>query len=958
MAGPIGRRRERKQAEIEALVEKRVGEEVEKAISPALAQASANGSGGVMSSGATYPVFNRSSDSPFNQVGPGQGFQPLPRPPGMFDSGFGPANPLFPDAIDPLTSSGRTLARRTEYLIEANVNLIDRRVPWSVLKGLAEDVDIIQRCIQIVQDAIVGLEWSWGFSPQIIQQIMTEDGITNTAKASTMAREKYGDELNRVQQFFDYPDKRMGFTFSQWLTDVIYSHLVYDGIVISPEYNLGGELTSLSTIDTSTIKILLDNQGFIPRPPAPAFQQILYGFPRGEFQAENVEQDGKVPNGYTGDQMAYYIRRPRPNSIYGYSQVEECINIATIYMERQAWLHAEYSNGVTPKMVVTTDGSESWTPEQLAYYERIYNDQFSGQTARRQNFMLLRPGMKADQLKGVDEAYKSTYDQWLVQQIGAKFGIPSNMLGIGAKSSLGSGHEKGESDQYEAYATEALKNFLVDCINDLARRFMGVGPELTITATGGGNDDDNVTRAQADQIDINAGIRTRNEIRAERGIPLMAEPEADQLGVTVGTGVTFLAGTLAQQQAAQAAGAQPKPSTTGQTDDSQNNNNDAAGNAGTAGDAGNANEPAGPGPTGGSPSANGGGDSKTPSVTPKNDARQPEVEKEIATFTKFAKARVDRTTWRDFRFEVLTPERGEALNKAGREGGLTAIRHELAKDSGGDASALIEWYNDGADGQIEWGEPGDFDACVAIAGQYVDDPEGFCNLRHQDATGGAPGTEGAKAVGKTYTPPQGVQEEAQRAVEWIKDGHAGGGFTAVGRGRAGDLAAGRPVSLAIIKRMASYLARHKVDEQGKGWSPGDDGYPSPGRVAWAAWGGDPAVSWTNGILDSAEKAAGDVAFMTPGGQVRMPEPLQAGDTIVVQHADKTEDEFPVLDASQPTKTTPDQEDGKNVEEQIEEIDEDEATKAATLVAKMLRPELDRLRKTYGLLEQAQAKVRS
>jgi len=167
MAGPIGRRRERKQAEIEALVEKRVGEEVEKAISPALAQASANGSGGVMSSGATYPVFNRSSDSPFNQVGPGQGFQPLPRPLGMFDSGFGPANPLFPDAIDPLTSSGRTLARRTEYLIAANVNLIDRRVPWSVLKGLAEDVDIIQRCIQIVQDAIVGLEWSWGFSPQI-----------------------------------------------------------------------------------------------------------------------------------------------------------------------------------------------------------------------------------------------------------------------------------------------------------------------------------------------------------------------------------------------------------------------------------------------------------------------------------------------------------------------------------------------------------------------------------------------------------------------------------------------------------------------------------------------------------------------------------------------------------------------------------------------------------------------
>jgi len=99
-----------------------------------------------------------------------------------------------------------------------------------------------------------------------------------------------------------------------------------------------------------------------------------------------------------------------------------------------------------------------------------------------------------------------------------------------------------------------------------------------------------------------------------------------------------------------------------------------------------------------------------------------------------------------------------------------------------------------------------------------------------------------------FTPPRGVREEARRAVEWIKEGHAGANFTPVGRGRAGDLAIGRSVSLDIIKRMASYLARHEVDKKGQGWSPGEDGYPSPGRVAWAAWGGDAAVSWTNGIL--------------------------------------------------------------------------------------------------------------
>lgn len=820
MAGPLGRRRERRQAEIDALVEKRVSEEVEKAMTPAVAMA------GQMSSGATYPVFQQNQDSPFNQVGPGQGFQPLPRPSGMFDSGFGPANPLFPDAIDPLTPSGRTLARRTEYLIAANVNLIDRRVPWSVLKGLAEDVDIIQRCIQIVQDAIVGLDWSWGFSPQIIQQIMTEEDLTNSSKATAFAREKYGDELTRVQAFFETPDKRMGFTFSQWLTDMIYSHLVYDGIVIAPEYTLNGELLSLSTIDTSTIKILLDNQGFIPRPPAPAYQQILYGFPRGEFQAENVQADGTVPDAYTSDQMAYYIRRPRPNSIYGYSQVEECINLATIYMERQAWLHAEYTNGVTPKMVVEVDGAEMWTPEQLAYYERIYNDQFAGQTARRQNFMLMRPGMKPTQLRSVDEAYKPQYDEYLIQQIGAKFGIPMNMLGIKGPASLGGNKEKGQSDQYEQYATDALKNFLIECINDMARRFLGVGFELTMTATGGGSDDDDLTRAQADQIDVSAGIRTRNEIRAERGIPLMTEPEADQLGVSTGTGVTFLAGTLAQQQAAASSGAAPKAGASGS----------ATQPTGTSGDASDTDATDGPGPAGGDTGADDSGnpaqpsapsDDKepTPDVESVDDERQPDVEKEIGTFLKFAKARIDRNTWRDFDFDTIPTYQAARLNGLGRQGDLVGIRHELAKASDGNAQALIDWYNDGADGQIDWGSEGDFDACVAIAGEHIDDPEGFCNLRHQDATGAAPG-------------------------------HAAG--------------------------------------EGK------------------------------------KAAEDDVAIVSPGGQLVLPEPLKTGDKVIVERANGKPDEYDVED--------------------YDDLEDDDVKQAKAIVKEMLAPELETLRERYGLLD--------
>ena len=100
-----------------------------------------------------------------------------------------------------------------------------------------------------------------------------------------------------------------------------------------------------------------------------------------------------------------------------------------------------------------------------------------------------------------------------------------------------------------------------------------------------------------------------------------------------------------------------------------------------------------------------------------------------------------------------------------------------------------------------------------------------------------------------FAPPAGVRAEAKKALQWIKDGHAGSGFTDVGRKRASDLAAGRSVSIETIGRISNFLSRHSVDKKGKGWSPGEDGFPSPGRVAYAAWGGEPAISWTRKILN-------------------------------------------------------------------------------------------------------------
>ena len=97
----------------------------------------------------------------------------------------------------------------------------------------------------------------------------------------------------------------------------------------------------------------------------------------------------------------------------------------------------------------------------------------------------------------------------------------------------------------------------------------------------------------------------------------------------------------------------------------------------------------------------------------------------------------------------------------------------------------------------------------------------------------------------SHTPPKGVQEAAERALGWIKDGKAGKNFTDTGRKRAEQLAKGESVSDDIIERMRNYFSRHTTDKEAKGFAQGGDGFPSPGRVAWDAWGGDPGERWAN-----------------------------------------------------------------------------------------------------------------
>jgi hypothetical protein len=112
----------------------------------------------------------------------------------------------------------------------------------------------------------------------------------------------------------------------------------------------------------------------------------------------------------------------------------------------------------------------------------------------------------------------------------------------------------------------------------------------------------------------------------------------------------------------------------------------------------------------------------------------------------------------------------------------------------------------------------------------------------------------SKADGKiNLDVPAAVKAEAQRGLDWRKEFGRGG----IGPGQlTARMLIGNRMTVARVRKMRAYLARHLVDKKGEGFKPGQKGFPSAGRIAWALWGGDAGVSYANRVMRSVEAKEG------------------------------------------------------------------------------------------------------
>jgi len=696
---------------------------------------------------------------------PGRQANPLPRPAESFGSQLGPASPFLPAPLDPMDpETGRALPRRWEYPVAWNLDLNQRTAPWTILRALTDQCDIIHRCIEIRISELIKQSWDWKISDLVVQKIMAEENCSH-AKAQRIGRERYENDLNELRSFWENPYPEMGRGWNEWLTEFLWQHFAFDGVPVYPRYNLGKEVIGFEIIDAPTIKVLLDNRGGRPQPPSPAFQQVLWGFPRGEYQT-SPSADGEFFSGegrdgeFIKDQISYHVRNTRTWSPYGFSHVEEAVPLATIYLQRQAWMKSEYADGTMPMTFMKTDVHSDIEPLKLASFERILNDTLMGSTPERHRIKVLPGGFDPVAMPTIDQRFSADYDEHLIKRMAAIFGVSPSVLGVVPQSGLGGkGEHDGEKETAEIISQRPMEEFIVEVINTLSRRFLGATKDLTFALSDGFSTRTEESAAKAYEISIRSAVKTINDVRGDIGEPPFEMPEADEPFVMTTNGPVFLRGLL-------------NTSSSGETI-SQNGGPDdnALGVVQGGGEPLEASE------------AIEQKDSQESRQAKASDGQEEDqsrlgqaakaIELELSLFSKFVKGRVSKGVWRDFTFHQINEDDAWELNQSGQ--------------------ALVK--------------------------------------------------------GEGFTPPKGVQDAASQALEWIKDGKAGGGFTDVGRKRASDLSRGASVSLTTIRRMKAYFDRHQSDKDSPKWND-----PSPGKVAWYAWGGDAGYAWAKRVLGEEGKA--------------------------------------------------------------------------------------------------------
>ena len=418
---------------------------------------------------------------------------------GIQQAWMSPLDPIVPSA--PANVRGRAL----DYLVGWNITPPSNRpgqASMSELRGLARNCGLVAVAIEKRKNQL-------------------EQGRVDFKLKGDKTGLKTDGRIDELRKFFQFPDRRR--TMTRWLRKLADDILVLDQPCLWIEKNRAGKPYQIRVIDSATIKPLIDADGEIPLPPAPAFQQWLKGVPAADYSAAaGVRPDAS----FTYDELLWYPRNPRPDTVLGYSPVEQIYVEVNLAIRRQLMILAGYTEGTIPEALVPTP--ETWKLEQIKDFQIYWDEILGNSNYKAQRGLRFVPN-------GMDKAVftkkwqdHTDYDEWLARFVMAAFGLPPTAFV--KQMTHGAAAEQQQASQDDGQLP--FLNFVIEIINILILKYWGWDDIEAVFRQDQTSDE--AKHAEASAARVKAGLRTINEERGADGL----DPYDPQYGGDVPTYLT------------------------------------------------------------------------------------------------------------------------------------------------------------------------------------------------------------------------------------------------------------------------------------------------------------------------------------------------------------------------------------------------------------------------------------
>lgn len=386
---------------------------------------------------------------------------------------FGPLPP-----VEPNQQVAQERARQFPYTPGSNIVWTPRAseglTPFTWLINIAELYDTAAMCIQARCDEMVSYEWD----------IIPFDKNSKPSDS----------QISECKDFLSYPDRVT--PWNTWAGMAMEEVLVTDALTMSRDRTRKGQTIGLELIDGSSIKPLIDASGRTPiGKDIPAYQQVMYGQVIGE---------------YSFDEMCYAPKNRRTRSMYGKSPTEHLVMTINRALRRQAFDLSYYTDGNIPEAIISLPDID---PDSIETIQKWFDEILSAPHQRRRVHFI--PG----QSRLVPYEFKKpildpVVEEFLDKRVMAMYGIMPQALGYSDDSNRATA---GVQENVELRRRLPYLRFMSNLMTEELRRngwrdcrmqFLAEKPE-----------EDKFRQAQIDQIDVNMGKITVEELRVRDNLP-------------------------------------------------------------------------------------------------------------------------------------------------------------------------------------------------------------------------------------------------------------------------------------------------------------------------------------------------------------------------------------------------------------------------------------------------------